>query len=191
MVIVLPCLAVGLDVADRGEQFAQDSRIAGPKRGEGVGLDLANALARDVEDRADLLQRLRAMGRLAQRAGVADVAERPALPEVHDGAVTVDHGIDPQVVAAQETPAGLAAGRALGAQSGRSKMAERRIHPAIDVQKSGTRRDDLLIDPVTYQSIITLHRMLDMLGKDERTVTMIEKLKRSNSNKDFLASLKG
>lgn len=70
-------------------------------------------------------------------------------------------------------------------------LAERRIHPSIDVQKSGTRRDDLLIDPVTYQSIITLHRMLDMLGKDERTVTIIEKLKRSDSNKDFLASLKG
>jgi hypothetical protein len=33
--------------------------------------------------------------------------------------------------------------------------------------------------------------MLDMLGKDERTVTIIEKLKRSNSNKEFLASLKG
>ncbi len=70
-------------------------------------------------------------------------------------------------------------------------LAERRIHPAIDIQKSGTRRDDLLIDPVTYQSIITLHRMLDMLGKDERTITLIEKLKRTDSNKDFLASLKG
>ncbi len=70
-------------------------------------------------------------------------------------------------------------------------LAERRIHPSIDVQKSGTRRDDLLIDPVTYQSIITLHRMLDMLGKDERTITLIEKLKRTDSNKDFLASLKG
>lgn len=70
-------------------------------------------------------------------------------------------------------------------------LAERRIHPSIDVQKSGTRRDDLLIDPVTYQAIITLHRMLDMLGKDERTITLLEKLKRSDSNKDFLASLKG
>ena len=70
-------------------------------------------------------------------------------------------------------------------------LAERRIHPAIDAQKSGTRRDDLLIDPVTYQSVITLHRMLDMLGKDERTITLIEKLKRSDSNKEFLASLKG
>lgn len=69
-------------------------------------------------------------------------------------------------------------------------LAERRIFPAIDVQKSGTRRDDLLIDAVTYQSIITLQRMLDMLNKDERTITLIEKLKRSKSNKEFLASLK-
>jgi transcription termination factor Rho len=69
-------------------------------------------------------------------------------------------------------------------------LAERRIYPAIDLQRSGTRRDDLLIDPVVYQSIITLHRMLDMLGKDERTATVIEKLKRTKSNKEFLASLK-
>jgi transcription termination factor Rho len=69
-------------------------------------------------------------------------------------------------------------------------LAERRIYPAIDLQRSGTRRDDLLIDPVVYQSIITLHRMLDMLGKDERTATVIEKLKKTKSNKEFLASLK-
>lgn len=69
-------------------------------------------------------------------------------------------------------------------------LAERRIHPAIDVQRSGTRRDDLMIDSVTYQSIITLQRMLDMLNKDERTQTLLEKMKRTKSNKDFLASLK-
>jgi transcription termination factor Rho len=45
------------------------------------------------------------------------------------------------------------------------KLAERRIHPAIDVQRSGTRRDDLLFDPITYQSVVTLHRMLDTLDK--------------------------
>ncbi|MFZ5438338.1 MAG: transcription termination factor Rho [Patescibacteria group bacterium] len=69
-------------------------------------------------------------------------------------------------------------------------LAERRIHPAIDVQRSGTRRDDLMMDPMVYQSVITLHRMLDMLNKEERTTTLIEKLKRTKSNKDFLASLK-
>jgi transcription termination factor Rho len=69
-------------------------------------------------------------------------------------------------------------------------LGERRVWPAIDVQKSGTRRDDLLIDPVTYQSIITLQRMLDMLDKEERTMTLIERLRRTDSNKEFLASLK-
>jgi transcription termination factor Rho len=69
-------------------------------------------------------------------------------------------------------------------------LAERRVFPSIDVQRSGTRRDDLMMDPVVYQSVITLHRMLDMLNKDERTQTLIEKLKRTDSNKAFLASLK-
>ena len=64
-----------------------------------------------------------------------------------------------------------------------------KIYPAIDM-RSGTRRDDLLIDPMTYQAISTLHRMLDTLDKDERTITMIEQLKRTKSNKEFLASLK-
>ncbi|MBP7768366.1 transcription termination factor Rho [Candidatus Woesebacteria bacterium] len=70
------------------------------------------------------------------------------------------------------------------------KLAERRVYPAIDVQRSGTRRDDLLIDGVTYQSIATLHRMLDMLDREERTTTLIEQMKKSKSNKDFLNSLK-
>lgn len=70
------------------------------------------------------------------------------------------------------------------------RLAERRIYPAINVQKSGTRRDDLLTDPVTYQSIITLHRMMDMVDGDDRTKTLIEQMKRSKSNKEFLASLK-
>ena len=70
------------------------------------------------------------------------------------------------------------------------KLAERRIYPAIDVQRSGTRRDDQLIDSVTYQSVITLQRMLDMMDKDERTMTLLERMKRYKSNKDFLASLK-
>lgn len=70
------------------------------------------------------------------------------------------------------------------------RLAERRIYPAIDVQRSGTRRDDLLMDGVTYQSVLTVHRMLDMLDKDERTNRLIEQLKKTKSNKEFLASLK-
>lgn len=70
------------------------------------------------------------------------------------------------------------------------RLAERRIWPAIDAQRSGTRRDDLLIDGMTYQAIATLHRMLDMLDKDERSSTLIEQMRRTKSNKEFLSSLK-
>ncbi len=70
------------------------------------------------------------------------------------------------------------------------RLAERRIYPAIDVNRSGTRRDDLLFDSVEYQSIILMRRMLDMLGDNERTEVLIGRLARSKSNKDFLATLK-
>ncbi len=71
------------------------------------------------------------------------------------------------------------------------RLAERRIYPAIDVQRSGTRRDDLLFDNITYQSVITLHRMLDMLkDEEERTSTLIGQLRKTKSNKEFLVSLK-
>lgn len=70
------------------------------------------------------------------------------------------------------------------------RLAERRIYPAIDAQKSGTRRDELLMDSVTYQSIMTLQRMLDTLDKEERTSILIGQLHRSKTNKEFLAGLK-
>lgn len=70
------------------------------------------------------------------------------------------------------------------------RLAERRIYPAIDVQRSGTRRDDLLIDPMTYQSVLTLQRMLDLVDKEQRTQTIIDRMRRTSSNKEFLASLK-
>jgi len=70
------------------------------------------------------------------------------------------------------------------------KLAERRVYPAIDVQRSGTRRDDLLFDGMTYQSIATLHRMLDMIDRDDRTDRIVSQLRKYKSNKEFLASLK-
>jgi transcription termination factor Rho len=43
---------------------------------------------------------------------------------------------------------------------------------------------------MTYQAIMTLQRMLDTLDKEERTIVFIDQLKRTKSNKEFLASLK-
>lgn len=70
------------------------------------------------------------------------------------------------------------------------RLAERRIYPAIDVQRSGTRRDDLLFDAMTYQSVLTLQRMLDLVDKEQRTQTILDRMKRTATNKEFLASLK-
>jgi len=70
------------------------------------------------------------------------------------------------------------------------RLSERRIFPAIDVYKSGTRREDLLFSGVDYQNIVVLRRMLDMLNDDERTGVLVERLNKTKSNKEFLATLK-
>lgn len=70
------------------------------------------------------------------------------------------------------------------------RLSERRIFPAIDVYKSGTRREDLLFSGADYQNIVVMRRMLDMLGDDERTSILVERLNKAKSNKEFLAMLK-
>lgn len=70
------------------------------------------------------------------------------------------------------------------------RLAERRVFPAIDVSRSGTRQEELLYGKETLPKIHTLRRMLDMMQEDERTEALLERLKKSESNKDFLDSLK-
>jgi transcription termination factor Rho len=70
------------------------------------------------------------------------------------------------------------------------RLAERRIYPAIDVRRSGTRRDDLLYSSSEYQNIVVMQRMLDMLNDDERTDVLVQRLAKTKSNKEFLAALK-
>lgn len=69
------------------------------------------------------------------------------------------------------------------------KLAERRVYPAIDIQRSGTRQEQLLYKKETYPKIITMRKMVDMLGADERTELFIEKLKETKTNTEFLKTL--
>ena len=69
------------------------------------------------------------------------------------------------------------------------KFAERRIYPAIDIAKSGTRHEELLFNEETMKKITTLRRMLGLLNPEEQLTAMIEKLTKTKSNKDFLESL--
>jgi transcription termination factor Rho len=68
-------------------------------------------------------------------------------------------------------------------------LAERRVYPAIDVQRSGTRQEELLYDKKIYPKIITVRKMVDMLGAEERTEIILERLAKTKSNEEFLKSL--
>lgn len=67
-------------------------------------------------------------------------------------------------------------------------LAERRIFPAIDVARSGTRQEELLYGE-DLQKVTTLRRMLDMLQDSERTEALLERLRKTESNQEFLDSL--
>lgn len=70
------------------------------------------------------------------------------------------------------------------------KLADRRVFPAIDVAKSGTRQDELLFGMEKLKKVNTLRRMIDLMGEDERTETLINRLEKSEDNDEFLESLK-
>ncbi len=70
------------------------------------------------------------------------------------------------------------------------RLAERRIFPAIDIEKSGTRREELLLEPDVLQRVWTLRRMIDAMGGSlEAILPILERLSKTRSNKEFLATL--
>ena len=69
------------------------------------------------------------------------------------------------------------------------KFAEKRMFPAIDVGKSGTRHEELLFDKETMKKINTLRRMLSLLTPEEQLTALTEKLGKAKTNKDFLDTL--
>jgi transcription termination factor Rho len=69
------------------------------------------------------------------------------------------------------------------------RLAERRIFPSINIEKSGTRQEHLLIAEKDLAKIITMRRMLDILGPEERTEVLLERLSKTENNREFLDSL--
>ncbi|MFQ6019234.1 MAG: transcription termination factor Rho [Dehalococcoidia bacterium] len=75
------------------------------------------------------------------------------------------------------------------------RLAEKRAFPAIDIARSGTRREDLLLDEETYQRVVLLRRMTALVGANrdnpmEATELVLERLQRAKTNEEFLATLK-
>ncbi|MEK7313812.1 MAG: transcription termination factor Rho, partial [Deltaproteobacteria bacterium] len=69
------------------------------------------------------------------------------------------------------------------------KLAERRIFPAIDVNKSGTRKEELLIAKEDLNRIWILRKVLQPLNPVESMEFLLDKVNHSTSNKDFLSSM--
>jgi transcription termination factor Rho len=74
------------------------------------------------------------------------------------------------------------------------KLAERRVYPSIDIQRSGTRREELLMDELTLRQVYLLRRMSSMIASDsmnsaEATERVIERMIRTKDNEEFLATL--
>jgi len=68
-------------------------------------------------------------------------------------------------------------------------LADRRIFPAIDVTRSGTRREELLMHPEELKRVRLLHRMLGDLAPQEGIELLREKLKQTQNNAEFLMSI--
>ncbi|MCP4428096.1 MAG: transcription termination factor Rho, partial [Chloroflexi bacterium] len=70
------------------------------------------------------------------------------------------------------------------------KLAQRRFFPAIDIERSGTRREDLLLAPAELAKVWVLRRMITAVGGGpEATEMLLERLRKTDDNKEFLATL--
>ena len=70
------------------------------------------------------------------------------------------------------------------------QLAERRIFPAFDIERSGTRAEEKLLDAETLAKVYTLRRMIDAMGGGyEAILPIIERLSRTRNNHEFLETL--
>ena len=74
------------------------------------------------------------------------------------------------------------------------RLAERRFFPAIDIQRSGTRREELFFDDTTLKQVYLLRRMVSLLGNDsgshsDATERVLERLSKAGTNREFLTNL--
>jgi transcription termination factor Rho len=75
------------------------------------------------------------------------------------------------------------------------RLAERRIFPAIDIARSGTRREELLLSEEDLRRVVLMRRMTAMIGSNspnptEATERLLDRLSRTHDNAEFLARLK-
>ncbi len=65
------------------------------------------------------------------------------------------------------------------------KLSDKRVFPSIDITKSGTRKEELLVSPGTLSKMWVLRRILDPMGIQDGMEFLLEKLRESKNNNDF------
>ncbi|MBQ9206588.1 MAG: transcription termination factor Rho [Treponema sp.] len=69
------------------------------------------------------------------------------------------------------------------------KLAERRLFPAINIKKSGTRKEELLLDEATLQKLWVLRKVINPMEDAEITELILEQMKKSRNNEAFLTNM--
>jgi len=69
------------------------------------------------------------------------------------------------------------------------KLMEKRIFPTMDISKSGTRKEELLLDPEDLNRIWILRKVLHPMGTVDAMEFLLDKMKGTKNNKEFLASM--
>jgi len=69
------------------------------------------------------------------------------------------------------------------------KIADKRVFPAIDIQKSGTRKEELLVDRGTLSRMWVLRRILNPMGTTDAIEFLLDKMKYAKSNEDFWGTM--
>jgi len=69
------------------------------------------------------------------------------------------------------------------------KVADKRVFPAMDILKSGTRKEDLLVDKTDLQKTYVLRRILNPMGTTDAIEFLISKLKQTKTNSEFFESM--
>ena len=70
------------------------------------------------------------------------------------------------------------------------RISEKRVYPAIDINRSGTRREELLIDPDQLQKIWILRKLLHPMDELAAMEFMLDKMKNTKTNDEFFSSMK-
>ncbi len=69
------------------------------------------------------------------------------------------------------------------------ELSDKRVFPAIDITKSGTRKEELLVDKATLQKMWVLRRILNPMGTTDAMEFLLDKLRHSKTNDDFFDSM--